>query len=181
MATHPVGQAQEPTRLKAGSARLRRLIIPVVMATVLSSIGIAVVLRQGDGGSPATAGRQAGPAAARRVVWEVTSTPSAVEVVRVSDGVVLGKTPWRQLEPAGGGKVGLTLRHTGYLDKQVLLDQAKDCKEEVVLDPIPAAQEPASADTAEKPSTHSTRKTGRTKKNKEAPKNDDDLDLAPLE
>ncbi len=174
-----VGQTQDPTRIKARGARLKRLIIPVAMATVLSGVGIAVVLRQ-ESQDPAATPPAKRAAAGRRVVWEVKSTPPGVEVVRVTDGVVVGKTPWRQLEPAGTGTVGLTLRQAGYLDKQVLLDRAKDCTEEIKLDPVPAAPDPAAADSGDKSSSRSTKKSGRTRKNKEAPKNDDS-ELTPLD
>ena len=174
-----VGQTQDPTRIKASSARLKRLIIPVVMATVLSGIGIAVVLRQ-EGQDPGGASSAKGAAPSRRVVWEVKSTPPGVEVVRVTDGVVVGKTPWRQLEPAGTGTVGLTLRQAGYLDKQVLMDRAKDCSEAIQLDPVPTAEEPAAADSADKNGSRPSKKSGRSKKNKEALKNDD-ADLTPVD
>jgi serine/threonine-protein kinase len=176
-----VGQTQDPTSIKSGATRVKRLLIPAIMASVLSGIGIAVVLRQSDGDANGK-GRHGAVAATRKVVWEVKSTPPGVEVVRVTDGAVLGKTPWRQEEPAGSGKVGLTLRHAGYMDKQVLLDKDKDCSEEVLLDPVPAAEPPpavAPEDTAEpaSPKPHRSRKSGKTK---EAPKADDESDLAPV-
>jgi hypothetical protein len=173
-----VGQTQDPTKIKSGATRLKRILIPAAMTLVLSGIGIVVVLRQGDSDSGTGKGRRGATSAQRKVVWEVKSTPPGVEVVRVTDGAVLGKTPWHQEEPAGTGKVGVTLRFSGYIDKQVLLDKDKDCSEDVQLDPVPPADTPptvAPDDNAEQPSTrpHRQKKPGKTKT--EAPKNDDDL------
>jgi hypothetical protein len=174
-----VGQTQDPTNIKSGSARLKRLLIPVAMTTVLSALGITLVLRQWDA-DPEHPKLRPATVNARKVVWDVKSTPPGVEVVRITDGVVLGKTPWHQEELAGSGKVGVTLRQTGYMDKQVLLDKTKDCSEDIQLDLVPTSgdERPAS-DSPEKTGIRSPKKPGRTKKSKEAQKNDD-LDLAPV-
>ncbi len=164
-----VGQTADPTRIKSGTVRAKRLIIPVAMATVLSGIGIVIVLRQGETERPRV--RPSSENSGRKVVWEVKSTPPGVEVVRVADGVVLGKTPWRKEEPAGLGMVGVTLRHTGYMDRQVLLDRTRDVREEVQLDLVPTADENLAPDP-EKSSVRPPKRPGR-KKVKEAPKNDD--------
>ena len=172
-----VGQTQDPTSIKSGTTRLKRLLIPVAMATVLSAIGITVVLRQWD--SDPEHPKHHAAASSRRVTWEVKSTPPGVEVIRIADGAVLGKTPWRQEEPAGTGKVGITLRQTGYMDKQVLLDKTKNCSEDIQLDLVPTGDERPASEGSDRGGTRPTKKPGRTKKIKEAQKNDD-LDLAPL-
>ena len=167
-----VGQAQDPTSIKSSTTRLKRLVIPVAMATVLSGIGIVAVLRPWGGDPEHPRLHNGTEASARKVVWEVKSTPPGVDVVRVSDGAVLGKTPWRKEEPAGMGTVGITLRHSGYMDRQVLLDRTKDVREEIQLDLVPTADEKLAPDP-DKSTVRVPKKPGRSKKVKEAPKNDD--------
>jgi hypothetical protein len=173
-----VGQTQDPTRLKSGSG-IKRLLVPALMATVLSVIGIAVVMRT-TAPEPRIERHPVKPAGpVKSVKWEVKSDPPA-EIVRVSDGVVLGMTPWTKDQPAGVGKMGVTLRRSGYIDKQVLLDLERDTSETVTLDKVPGASEPtgnepAGAKPAKKPKKPKKPKTG-----KEARKDDDSDLLTPV-
>ena len=108
--------------------------------------------------------------------WEVKSDPPA-EIVRVSDGVVLGMTPWTKDQPAGMGKMGVTLRRSGYIDKQVLLDLEKDTSETEMLDKVPGATEPQSPEpSGVKPG----KKPKKPKTGKEARKDDDSDLLTPV-
>lgn len=169
-----VGQAQDPTSIQSGGAKLKRLAIPAIMATVLSGIGIAFVLRSSEPQQPQIQPRIAKVAAPKRIIWEVKSEPAGVEVVRVSDDVVVGLTPWRSEQAIGVGKTGMTLRRAGYMDKQVLLDREKDCSETVILDPIPSDDASSQRDPR---ITKPGKRPG--KKSKEVKKNDDN-DLAPV-
>ncbi|MFO0574042.1 MAG: serine/threonine-protein kinase [Polyangia bacterium] len=170
-----VGQTQDPTRLKSASG-IKRLLVPALMATVLSGIGIAVVMRTTTT-EPRIEKRPARPTApVKSVKWEVKSEPTA-EIVRVSDGVVLGMTPWTKDQPVGIGKMGVTLRRSGYIDKQVLLDLEKDTAESVVLDKVPGAAEPTGNEpTGVKPA----KKSKKPKTAKEARKDDDSDLLTPV-
>ena len=169
-----VGQTQDPTSIQSGGAKLKRLAIPAIMATVLSGIGIAFVLRSSEPQQPQIQPRIAKVAAPKRIIWEVKSEPAGVEVVRVSDDVVVGLTPWRSEQAIGVGKTGMTLRRAGYMDKQVLLDREKDCSETVILDPIPSDDATSQRDPR---ITKPGKRPG--KKSKEVKKNDDN-DLAPV-
>jgi serine/threonine protein kinase len=179
-----VGQTQDPTRLKSGSQRLKRLLVTTVMATVLSGVGIAIVMRVTAHNEPRIEKRPAKLPAARTVKWEVKSEPPA-EIVRISDDVVIGMTPWTKEQPSGIGKMGVTLRRAGYLDKQVLLDLEKDISETVTLEKVPGSgsSTPSSGgnDSADPAGAKPVKKVPKKPKaGKEARKDDDSDLLAPV-
>jgi hypothetical protein len=132
---------------------------------VLSAIGLVVVLRRKDPPPPPVTAVQA---PVKRVRWQITTTPPGAEVVRVSDGQVLGKTPWKSEQAAGSGKVGVTLRQTGFLDRQVVLDLDADTTQEVELEAVKA---PGGA-TTEKTGPGSGKKPGKTSKPSKKQNND---------
>ncbi len=156
-----LGQTQDPTNIKQGE-RLKRLAIPASIALVLSVIGLAIALRQKDPPPPPQPAPQPAAVAAKRVTWQITSTPPGVEVVRISDGAVVGITPWKSEQPAAPGKIGVTLRRSGFIDRQVLLDREADCNETVQLDPMPPA--PANSEP-EKPGKKPGKNSRPSKKN----------------
>jgi hypothetical protein len=57
------------------------------------------------------------------VRWDIASDPPGAEVVRVSDGVVLGKTPLAHQQPAQSARMLLSLRLAGYQPAELTLDQ----------------------------------------------------------
>lgn len=170
-----VGQAQDPTRLHLGH-RLKRLAIPAAMATVLSAAGIAVVVRTSGGtdeGRPLIVKSTVQPPR-KKITWKLESKPTGVEVVRVSDGRVLGSTPLKHEQDAQPGKTGLTLRHPGYYDQQVLLDNEQDGSETISLDPLPGSGTDK-ATTAPASTPKGSKRTGKKNKQPEAPKDEDEL------
>ena len=64
-------------------------------------------------------------AAAQRVTLGVETDPPGAQVLRVTDGQVLGKTPWHLDQAAQAGELAVRLRLAGYLERIVLLDLAK--------------------------------------------------------
>jgi serine/threonine-protein kinase len=155
-----VGQTQDPTKIRAPAERLKRLAIPVATAVVLSAIGLAVVLRRPDPQPVVTPP----PPMVKNIVWRIETTPPGVEVVRASDGKVLGVTPWKNEQPAAGGKVSITLRRAGFLPRELQLQQDADVSESVEMKSDPGA-------SADKPNTPSVptkpgKKTGKPAKKK---------------
>jgi serine/threonine-protein kinase len=63
------------------------------------------------------------PSPPRMVRWDIASDPPGAEVVRVSDGVVLGKTPLAHQQPAQSARMLLSLRLAGYQPAELTLDQ----------------------------------------------------------
>ncbi len=132
-----VGQTHDPTKMGGARSGVKRLLIPVTMATVLSVIGIVFVLRTGNGDPPPA--RVTKPAAPKQVVWEIKTDPPGVQIIRTSDDSVLGQTPWRSEQAPVGGKVGVILRLAGYQDKTVVLERDQDFNQEFKLEAVPQA------------------------------------------
>jgi|266.fasta.fasta_contig_123_35327_length_1901_multi_5_in_1_out_0_1 predicted Ser/Thr protein kinase len=130
-----VGQTHDPTKMGGARSGVKRLLIPVTMATVLSVIGIVFVLRTGNGDPPPA--RVTKPAAPKQVVWEIKTDPPGVQIIRTSDDSVLGQTPWRSEQSPVGGKVGVILRLAGYQDKTVVLERDQDFNQEIKLEAVP--------------------------------------------
>jgi eukaryotic-like serine/threonine-protein kinase len=80
------------------------------------------------------------PSRQRMVRWEIASDPPGAEVgaevVRGSDGVVLGMTPLSQEQPAQSARVTLHLRLAGYQPVQVTMDQETHGQVDKRLAPI---------------------------------------------
>lgn len=77
------------------------------------------------------------PEAPRRVHFTLTTNPPGAEVVRQSDGKVLGTTPWSGEEVADSGQLEVRLRLAGYAEKTVQLDRGIDQKVSEVLEALP--------------------------------------------
>lgn len=85
-------------------------------------------------GGPAPVAAPASPARgpeAKR--WLVGSVPAGAQVVRVSDGKVLGKTPWTHSQPAQNDILRLSLQHPGYRPVSVLLDLSEGSQQTLTL------------------------------------------------
>ena len=91
------------------------------------------------GAEPAAA-RVAAPAS---VKLRIDSLPPKAEVVRATDGVVVGRTPTVVEVVRTEGKVGFRLRLDGYRDEALELDGDHDGSGEVKLTPLARAKPPA--------------------------------------
>lgn len=158
-----VGQTQDPTKIRAPVELLKRLAIPVATAVVLSAIGLAVVLRRPDPQAVVTPP----PPSVKNIVWKIETTPPGAEVVRLSDGKVLGVTPWRSEQAASNGKIGITLRRAGFVTREIQLQQDADVSETVEMKADPAT-------TPEKPTPSSGSNKPGKKPGKPAKKKNDD-------
>ena len=111
------------------------------------------------------------------VRWSVNTEPTGATVVRVSDGSVLGTTPWYAEVAAGTGVEELRLRLSGYGEKLIQLDRSQDAVRHDVLDAVasgaapsqpvdpslrdPSLRDPAPTPAADKPRRESSRKKPR--------------------
>jgi hypothetical protein len=165
-----LGQTQEPTKIRLGGERLRRLAVPIATAVVLSAIGLVVVLRRKDPPPPPVTTIMVPQ---KRVQWQILTTPPGAEVVRISDGQVLGVTPWKSEQPAGQGKVGVMLRRVGFVNRELLLARDVDTTEDLKMEP--AAPPPTST---EKSGPGAGKKPGKTPK--PSKKHENDNPFAPV-
>lgn len=99
--------------------------------------------------SPATKPQPTQPNTPARVVWKLESTPPGAEIVRVSDGQVLGRTPWSAEKPAESGVEEIRLRLAGHAEHMVSLQRNANSHSSVALSPLPVA--PATSPTALEP------------------------------
>lgn len=67
--------------------------------------------------------------------WQVDSEPPGADIIRVSDGEVLGQTPWNGEQPEGTGPVEVTLHLTGYSDRKIVLKPGSDAAYRQTLKP----------------------------------------------
>jgi serine/threonine-protein kinase len=75
----------------------------------------------------------------RRVHWQILTTPVHAEILRVSDGAILGRTPWQGEQPLTTGTEELRIVAPGYVNKLVVLDRSRDEQQTVTLDVLPEA------------------------------------------
>jgi hypothetical protein len=71
-----------------------------------------------------------------RVHWELRTTPVSAEIMRISDGAVLGKTPWQSELIAAPGSQELRIVAPGYADRLVVFDQSRNEQQSLKLDPV---------------------------------------------
>ena len=90
---------------------------------------------QPDPSPTATPPAATAPATAPTVQVVLGSRPSQAQVVRVSDGAVLGTTPFTQAFPAGGAPIEVRLEKPGYEPAIRLLRLERDRRETVPLIP----------------------------------------------
>jgi hypothetical protein len=69
------------------------------------------------------------------VSWRIDSQPQGAELVRLRDGVVLGKTPWQSVAPFAAGTEELRLRLPGYVDRDVSISKSAHVELRERLDP----------------------------------------------
>jgi serine/threonine-protein kinase len=75
----------------------------------------------------------------RMVRVVVDSQPQGAEIVRVSDGEVVGRTPFAENVVESIATVSYVLKMPGYLDARVEVTHAEDGKQVVTLAPVPKA------------------------------------------
>ena len=132
--------------------RVRRFVVGTVAAVmVAAAIVTAVVVRDGHapGGTrtprpPVTGQTTTVPAATpttavatKKVFWSVSSIPAGAEIIRLSDGKSLGKTPRHVEEEAGDEDVPIRLSMPGYQDHVVHLKRSVSDAAAVKLTPLP--------------------------------------------
>ena len=90
----------------------------------------------------------AAPVTPRRVRWSVNTEPAGATVVRVSDGSVLGMTPWYGEFVAAQGVEEIRLRLSGYVERLIQLDRSQDATRHDVLEAVPSTAASALAPAA---------------------------------
>ncbi len=83
------------------------------------------------------------PAPTRIVRWDVLSDPDGAQVIRMSDGQVLGTTPWHIEQPAAEGQTSVRLQREGFVDKMLSLSLQSNEEREERLDPKRRARKAA--------------------------------------
>lgn len=132
-------------------ARHGRLITFSAIGILLVGTVIAVLVLRRSSRSDSGAVDPSSTEAPRQIRWRVETTPPGVEVVRASDGRVMGRTPWETTREAALGQMVFSLRLPGYAERQVSLDLATDStRSEIMLATAgPPASLPPAATLAE--------------------------------
>jgi len=86
-----------------------------------------------------------------RVKWHIQTSPVRADILRVSDGALLGKTPWQSEQIAGSGTQELRLVAPGFADKLVVLDSSRDEQKEIQLESTAASTPKESGTKTETP------------------------------
>jgi hypothetical protein len=113
--------------------------------------------------APQLAAPQPTPSAPRRVTWSIASEPAGAEIVRLSDGKVLGRTPWRAEAAAQPGSEELAVRLTGHADLRIRLERGRDERRDVVLQPEPRTTTTTTTTGEEKRSGSRRSRTSRSR------------------
>jgi hypothetical protein len=130
---------QSSLSMRSPPARWRKWMVPAgAVFVVVAAIFTAVTLRQRVTVTPNR------PATTRPVVvktkkvfWSVTSVPAGAEIYRISDGHMMGKTPWHGEQEQSDEEVPVRLSLIGYQDRIVQLKSERDDHKEITLDPLP--------------------------------------------
>jgi serine/threonine-protein kinase len=135
-------------------------------AVLLVAVGAALWLRPHPRATEQAASRPAAPAPERLVRWSITTTPPGAEILRLSDGKVLGHTPFQAELPAGSGTEDLRLRLAGHSDQLLRLGRDADTQRQLTLQPVvvPSTVTPPAAANLQaqvKPETEAPSKPGR--------------------
>ncbi len=100
----------------------------------------------------------------RKVRFVVSSEPSGAAVLRAADSRELGNTPWQSEQPAGSGPLVLILRHPGYADHIVTIDQSanaviREALQVLAPAPTPAPLLPPEPETRPRRGKHSNKRS----------------------
>lgn len=114
-------------------------------------------------GSVASSGPQAPstvqqPTTERTVTWTIRSEPSGAEIIRIRDGIILGKTPWASRQTSALGNEALTLRLAGFAERAITLECSGDSETTEHLEP--AVSSPSKGKVLKAPHTETKRKHG---------------------
>lgn len=149
----------------AATARRSRVVPIAVIATALCLVGggAAVALLRGKKdvppveqpatGDPARPPKDKEPGPPQAVTppesgkkapatWSIETEPQGAQIVLVSDGKVLGTTPWQGAQPEGDKPVAVRLQLAGYLDKTLTLKPGSDASYSQALRPRPGKKAP---------------------------------------
>jgi serine/threonine-protein kinase len=158
---------------RRGKAGASRALVAVGLTLVMAGVGTgaALLLFAKDsatkgpvgGGATTESPPPGGRGAPGKVIVIVKTDPSGAEVVRASDGTVLGKTPWVSEQDRANDALEVILRKAGFAEKKVSLTRVKDVTMRWLLEPLPSVPT----------TTPSGSKRHRAK--------DDDLDVKPLD
>jgi serine/threonine-protein kinase len=144
-----------PSRIGQTRFSLLWVLIPVII--VGASVGVVMLGRSGQkptvdvtttagtggAGSQKVDQGTKTDAPARRVHWELRTTPVSAEIMRISDGAVLGKTPWQSELLAAPGTQELRIVAPGYADRLVVFDQSRNEQQSLKLDPVSGTDTPS--------------------------------------
>src|SRR5262249_38800463 len=108
----------------------------------------------------------AAPEKTRIVHWLVYTDPPGATVVRVSDGFVLGQTPWQSEHEAGAGSEELRLRLPGHVQRLIRLCRTSDVTRRDTLEGAPASAPTPAADAVKSSQPDPTGKTKRDSSHK---------------
>ena len=121
--------AAEKERLAAK----RRIAILLAGSLAFVFIGGLVFFKRTSAPQLTPASAIQAPPAPKKITTRVESEPPGAVVLRASDSLVLGRTPWQQQGEAQPGKLELTLRMPGYRDQPLALSLSADENARVVL------------------------------------------------
>ncbi len=133
--------------------RARSRVLVVVPMLIIGVVGVLTLWRwQKPPATSSIPNTVAGPGPkpventppARRVHWQIQTTPVSAEILRISDGAVLGKTPWQSEQIATSGTQELRIIAPGYADKLVVLDLSRDEQQSVTLEQMNSVRTPSS-------------------------------------
>lgn len=154
-----VGQVQ--SRLRRSRRRLMFGLLSFALLAV-GALGVRQLRRGAAGNVPVRPAAPASVEVARRVHLSIGSTPPGAEVIRISDGKVLGVTPYYAEQPAGKEPLGLHLRMAGYREHTVAVSLDQDSQLKVPLEPLSPA--PPTANTPATPASKDAAPPGRHRK-----------------
>lgn len=90
--------------------------------------------------APRAVTEQQGRTIPPRIQWDILSIPSGAQVIRDTDGQVLGQTPWRSEQDASPGEIAVILRYPGYKDVHLTIDRNANISRSETLSIIPSAE-----------------------------------------
>jgi hypothetical protein len=103
--------------------RLPRVLVGAGIGASVLLLGLVLLLRTPS--RPAGAPRPPPPPPRQAVHWSLRSVPEKAEVVRESDGAVVGTTPWQRELLGDRGVETYLVRAPGYFDGRVSLDRGR--------------------------------------------------------
>jgi serine/threonine-protein kinase len=157
----------------AGKQGGSRALLAVGLTLVMAGVGTGAALFVFGGKSDQPPGghveepKDPKPRSANgKVILIVKTDPSGADVVRATDGALLGKTPWVSEQEPSDEPLEVTLRKAGFAEKKVSVPRGKDVTMRWLLEPSPTTPTPS---------------TPAPSGNKKHKSKDDDLDVKPLD